>query len=441
MSKKIILNNDTWARAILASKEFDVENEAKLIESIYTNLGGRFAKEEEKKEKSTKKGEEVKFDDKHTSPETGNKLKKLSDDEDESDTPEGWSKYEDEETQYSRDFRDGAPIYQALRKAQLGAVSDPTVAEPNIESDANQSQNIGNPDILGDEPTPNGLVDKDKDTELRGDKIDNHDVIEAVKDFLTILMVHTDFTSEDILSELKSLFSSDELYNEFKGKLDEAISDKQEDKPVDEQTAQEFLDVMGDEGEEMPVKPAQGPPSAGIVSAILKKAPRKAVLYKKQANKLLSDINIVYAELNEEKQKNKKLAKEKSLLLQERSIRIRYPFSKALASKMYDIGELGHEDEKEVLVKRKAAQLVQLPDSEFSTIESRVEQVHEHLGQNNSNNFLEDEKEKIISYVPNHVTAISKQIEFGKDKEESKWSSSSANKFGWSGGTSSKRRV
>jgi hypothetical protein len=431
MSDKIIIkDNDLWARAVLASKDFDVEDEALLTEKIYTNLGGRFSSKEEEDKETEKKGEKVSFDDKHTSPETGKKLKKLSDEEDDSRTPEGWSKYIDEETQYSRDFRDGSPIYQARRKqvAQQLGTTDPTVAEPNIESDANQSQNIGNPDIIGDETPTKGLVDKETDTELRGDKLDNHDVIDAVKDFLTILLVHTDFTSEDILSELKSLFDSDELYNEFKGKLDEAISDKQEDKPVDEQTAQEFLDVMDSEGETMPQ--TNQTPSAGIVSAILKKAPKKAVLYKKQANKLLSDLREVSEELKETKNINVKLAQDNEKLKIERSIRMRYPFSKALATKMYHIGELGHEGEKQELIARKADQLVLLPDNEFNQIESRVEQVFDHVG--NQGNSIQDilgEGESIISYVPNHVTATSRQMEFGKEKEENNKNNS---RFQWS---------
>jgi len=71
---------------------------------IYQNMGGKFNKTKESK-KSTSNSHECPC---------GAKMKKL---DDKYGTKPGWSKYECNDCGYSRDYRDGAPVYQAIRMA------------------------------------------------------------------------------------------------------------------------------------------------------------------------------------------------------------------------------------------------------------------------------------------------------------------------------------
>lgn len=298
--------------------------------------------------------------------------------------------------------------------------TDPTAAEPNIESDLSRDPGGGNPAIVGDEEVGNGLAPDDVSSELMGDKLDNADVSGAICNFLATLISYSDgLTIEDALSELKDTFMNDESYNEMKGKLESKVSETKEDKPVEEQTANEILQGA-------PEGPMSGPMG---VAAMLIGAPRYASDMRKKASMLFKEVKGLrsklaqaesgLAELAQLRDKNKKL-------IAERSVRMRWPRSERLATRMYQIGELG-EGNAENLVKKKASELVMLNDEIFGGIEDRVNLVHEKLGVGIENGITETP----LTFISNSVTAHSRGLGFGKVKENVVENN---NKFGWTQG-------
>ena len=541
---KTVLDTDIWASAIRMVKSSKIarDNDIEFIGSVYANLGGRFAEDMERKDNNESpigehgRGEKVRFDDKHRDAD-GKAMTKVPEKE-QSKKEEGWTEYENKDTQTTRSYRDGAPIYNADKKVAkkvtaqvphpadrlkdpnngytdpnsvvrdmqfikekfdygdiskescvrqidalmviyknlmmadlnrpdsdnfdghnpdkpdydnfdgyegpdgrepepgfnkkakkkvtaqgMGGSVDPAAGEPGIETDAKQSpKNTGNPKLMGDEPTADGLAGKDINEELLADKVDNSNIVEAVRAFLSVLLINAEGLETDgVLEELKEIFTQDDLYNEFKGKLDQSIAGKkEEDKSVEDQSAKEFLDMVGEE----PQEPNQAPPTPSVpkLAHLILSAPKFAMLFKRQAAKMNNELEEMNNEFRQLKAKYeseigelKELRTANNKLLIERSVRLRFPRSKRLASKMVAIGELDVGESQENTIFEKAAQLVTLSDDKFLEIESRVDKIFEKVG--NKQELEEDEQLNFLTYIPNHVTANSKLMEFGKRRE------------------------
>lgn len=454
-----------WAHAIEIAKTSDYIKEISpnehisFYKQVYASLGGRFADTMVRKDNNDlpvkKDGEsEIHYDDKHTDVD-GKSMKEMSDEYLGSNgDDEGWTEHINEDTQTSRTFRDGQPIVGPTvkankRSAQLGSSIDPSAMEPNLESDSKQVSN--RPDIQGDEPTANGLVGKDKQSELMGNKVDNSDVVDAVRAYLAVLLTHAeDLELDGALEELKQVFSQDDLYNEFKGKISQEVDSKKSTKAPEDQTAKEFLETA----DSPPPSPNQAPQSSISASPTgpkqmalrLLSAPSIAVQQKRLASKMYNELAIMnedYTRLREKYSQDiserdselEKLRLANKQLLLERSVSIRLPRSQELAKKMYEIGEIEGEPRNDVIV-RHAQKIVMLPDSEFMQLEKRVEKTYKRIASLVATNSADETEDdafggKVMSFIPNHIIA-SNSVEALKQNPERK-QKSNENKFGFSG--------
>lgn len=294
--------------------------------------------------------------------------------------------------------------------------TDLGVAEPGIEvKDERPEEGKVAP---GKDQAPPGLVGEEVSEELLGEKPDRSNITEAISDILATIVANSDINVEDVMSELKELFSQGESISEFRGKLEEKINTTKEEQVED--TA----------GEEMPPAPPLDQQPSGaqpqqIAVAQLKqvkedahiahlrsqkwekyaralydlqqKIKDDAIVMDKKANKLAQESHSLQKNLKE----SHKIIKR---LLIERSARIRAPRAIKLASQCFEIGELGNAanaEQREKLMTSKLKDLMITSDEDFLRKEEEVDRIHQRLGQ--ATPKLDSEDKRILAFVPNFI--------------------------------------
>lgn len=283
---------------------------------------------------------------------------------------------------------------------------DVGVAEPGIEesvSDPNATQ----------QTEPPALVEPETSDALTGETKDYSNITEAISDVVAAIVSNSDAASaEDVLTELKNVFSNDDEFARFRGKIEEKVEGERDSEAQGEVMAEAPPSSQSPAGD-------MGQPDEPQVVAAVKKEAQKWEAYARQVwavkQKIERELIDVQAqlkhqeELEEELQESKKLARR---LLVERSARIRAPRAVRVAQKMYRIGELG-EGEEDAVVRTALDHLMTMTEDDFLANEDRVNRIYAKVREASSSRSFEDdstEGQSILTFVP--VTTQKEERDF-----------------------------
>ena len=292
-----------------------------------------------------------------------------------------------------------------LHTAQGGPVpGDVSVAEPKIEETATGG--------LGGQAGP-GMVDPEVSEKLTGDTKDYSSITEAVGDVVAAIVSNSDaISTEEVLTELKTIFVDDDEFARFRGKIEEKVEG---DKGTEEQAGEveeappASQSPAGDSAHPEPqvvaaVKKAQKWETYARQVWAVKESVEKQLLAAKAQLKTQNDLE---EELDHYKQVTRRL-------LIERSARIRAPRAVRMAQKMFDVGELG-EGDRDALVREALDVLMTMKEDSFMTNENRINRIYEKMHQTSSRRSIVEEEEStggqsILSFVP--VTTQKEERDF-----------------------------
>lgn len=296
-------------------------------------------------------------------------------------------------------------------KAQGGpAPTDVSVAESQIDTGA-EAQGA----VPGPQPA---LVEPEISDELTGETKDTSNLVEAVADVLATIVGNTDaLMPEDALTDIREVFTDDDRFSEFKGKLQEKV----ERQDADEATA-EGIEEQPPALQSAPGDMAAPPPQ---MAAAAQKRQVTAQEWEKYARQVwasretyrqeneqlreqMQDQNKLVSALNEQQEVNRRL-------LIERSARIRAPRAVKLAQLMYDIGELGQPGEDQTqddLVRAVLPSLMTLTEQDFLQKEETTSRIYARLANGSKRALASDESTggSLLAFVP--VTGQKEERDF-----------------------------
>jgi len=281
-------------------------------------------------------------------------------------------------------------------EAQIPMQTDVSVSEPGIEAPSEQ------PGEMGGEGA-DALVGEEMGAELTEDKMDHSNIVDAIGDVLATILANSDMLSvEDVVNEIREVFTDDDAMSEFRGKLEEKVEESDND------DIQE--DLMSDEppADQMPGQ--EGPGPAPQVVAAMKKAEKwegyaRKVWASHEEYRIKNDVLTVEAKsLNEIKIENEELKRINKRLLIERSAKIRAPRAVKLAKKCYEIGELGdaaNDDHQRMVIKAKVDELMKLPDDSFLEKEETINNIHSKMLSQKANKVESNGNSLLMPFLPN----------------------------------------
>ena len=279
-------------------------------------------------------------------------------------------------------------------EAQIPMQTDTAVSEPGIEAPSQQ------PGEMGGEGA-DALIGEEMGAELTEDKMDHSNIVDAVGDVLATILTNTDMLSvEDVVNEIREVFTDDDAMSEFRGKLEQKVEESDNDEVQE--------DLMMDEPPADQMPGPEGP--APQVVAAMKKAEKwegyaRKVWAAHEEYRNKNEVLMIEAKnLKEIKMENEELKRMNKRLLIERSAKIRAPRAIKLANKCYEIGELGdaaNDDHKQMIIKAKINELMKLQDEKFLKKEETINNIHSKMLTQKAKKVESNGNSLLMPFLPN----------------------------------------